>query len=200
MKLTTEEKELRRLEINRKKRNRYLENREKHLARGREYRLNNIEKERERFNKYDIANKEKRQKYRKLRYISKPRKRVSKEEQKARAKIKRDQNYEKNSRIILDRNSSYRQSNPGKINDRNNRRRVNQLRSTPNWLDTFDRLYIRHLYIQAKELEKIDGVKYHVDHIIPLQGKTVCGLHVPWNLQLLEASINCSKSNKVLDE
>jgi len=54
---------------------------------------------------------------------------------------------------------------------------------------------IDHIYEQAALLRFL-GYDVHVDHIIPLQGKSVSGLHVPWNLQIIPAYDNRSKSNK----
>lgn len=54
---------------------------------------------------------------------------------------------------------------------------------------------VSDIYWLAKDLERVSGEKYHVDHIIPLAGRNVCGLHVPWNLQILPMDMNLSKSN-----
>jgi hypothetical protein len=78
------------------------------------------------------------------------------------------------------------------------KRRSSKLQRTPPWLNKDHLKQIAQYYQQAKQLQKETGIVHHVDHIIPLQGKTVSGLHVPWNLQILTASENIIKSNKIL--
>lgn len=76
------------------------------------------------------------------------------------------------------------------------KRRAALLQRTPPWLTAEDHLKIQAIYDEAHRLESLDGVKRHVDHIIPLQGEEVSGLHVPENLQILTESENCSKWNR----
>ncbi len=66
-------------------------------------------------------------------------------------------------------------------------------RATPAWAD---KEMIREAYHLAKLREKMVGGKWHVDHVIPLRGKTVCGLHVENNLQVIPATQNVRKHAK----
>ena len=76
------------------------------------------------------------------------------------------------------------------------KRQVAKLNATPSWTDI---KAIQDHYIFAKYLEELSGTKFHVDHIVPLKGKNVCGLHVEYNLQVLPAKENISKSNKLIE-
>jgi len=77
----------------------------------------------------------------------------------------------------------------------NNRLRNSRMKQAqPCWVDAKN---IASVYQEAKELSKLIGEWYHVDHIIPLRHPDVCGLHVPCNLQILPAIENQRKTNKV---
>ena len=65
----------------------------------------------------------------------------------------------------------------------------------PSWLTKEQRDEIDRIYWTSLDLRAVTGEQYHVDHIVPLQGKNVCGLHVPWNLQILPADLNIAKRN-----
>jgi len=68
--------------------------------------------------------------------------------------------------------------------------------ATPNWLTKEMFLQIEEIYKKRIEISNMTGIQYHVDHIVPIQGENVCGLHVPWNLQIITAEENLKKSNK----
>ena len=88
--------------------------------------------------------------------------------------------------------SNYFQNNKETYLANNSKRRALKINATPKWSEN-DKIKV--LYEKAKWLESLTGLKYHVDHIIPLNSDKVCGLHVWSNLQILEESINLSKSN-----
>ncbi len=69
-------------------------------------------------------------------------------------------------------------------------------RATPAWLTLEDWAAMNAMYAKARRLTRKTRIKHHVDHIIPLNGKYVSGLHVPGNLQILTQSENAAKSNR----
>jgi len=71
------------------------------------------------------------------------------------------------------------------------KRRAASMRRTPEWSDD---TAVAAIYRRAREQRRA-GENVHVDHIIPLQGELVSGLHVPENLQIIPAAENLSKSN-----
>jgi len=76
------------------------------------------------------------------------------------------------------------------------KRNTAKLKRTPKWLNQGHLLEIASVYNYCSALRRI-GLEFHVDHIVPLQGRAVCGLHVPWNLQVIPAKDNLSKGNRI---
>jgi len=97
-----------------------------------------------------------------------------------------------------DKIKEYRKNNKAKYNAYHAKRRAAKIQQTPSWLTKEHLDQILEFYKKAQRLSEETGIKHSVDHIIPLQGKTVRGLHVPWNLQVITLTENISKSNKVI--
>lgn len=116
----------------------------------------------------------------------------NKEEVIARAQARTDEDkkrYKKNHKV----------SNPDMYREMVSLRRRRFRLATPKWLSAEQKMEIRLKYRLAIELSRRTGVRHAVDHIVPLQGETVCGLHVPWNLNVVTQEENLKKHNKLID-
>lgn len=120
----------------------------------------------------------------------------------SRKKIYREENSEKifeyrkeNSASSKEYQSEYYLRNKGKFQYKSALRRSNRLKATPPWLTPEQKALVENLYKFRANVSGVVGREYHVDHIVPLQSEVVCGLHVPWNLQVIPAKDNLSKSN-----
>jgi len=89
----------------------------------------------------------------------------------------------------------YKQENKAKVNAISRRRNAAKKQRTPAWLTADDFWIMKEVYKLAQLRSRLTGIKWHVDHIVPLQGKTVSGLHVPTNLQVIPYKDNILKGN-----
>lgn len=87
--------------------------------------------------------------------------------------------------------AAWAQANPGKCTARSARRRAAQLQSTPAWADHD----LMAAYYELARCYRDAGIEVEVDHVVPLQGEVVCGLHVHDNLQIIPTAMNRAKSN-----
>ena len=92
--------------------------------------------------------------------------------------------------------SNWTKNNPHKKLAIVRKRQIAKINRTPKWLTADDLFIIEEAYHLAKLRTELLGIQYHVDHILPLQGKKVSGLHVPNNLQVIPAKLNLQKSNR----
>lgn len=72
-------------------------------------------------------------------------------------------------------------------------RQARKIKAQPAWVCCKE---LQAIYEQCRRVSEMIGIVYQVDHIVPLQGKLVCGLHVPWNLQIIPAWANLQKGNR----
>lgn len=93
--------------------------------------------------------------------------------------------------------AGYRKNNKGIINAKTAKRRAKKLLATPKWLTKLQLEHIKLFYKAAGKLTLELGIKFEVDHIEPLQGELSCGLHVPWNLQVITMSDNRRKGRRI---
>lgn len=91
--------------------------------------------------------------------------------------------------------SKHQKENKAYWNSKNSLVRAAKLQRTPKWLTEDHLWFLDETYELAQLRTQATGVSHHVDHIIPLQGTNVSGLHVPWNLQVIPWYENLSKSN-----
>ena len=98
----------------------------------------------------------------------------------------------KNKDSIANYKVKHRKENPAMYLAYKANRRAARIERTASWANE---QLIAAYYKEAKRLEELTGIQFHVDHIIPLRGELVSGLHVETNLQLLPAHENLGKSN-----
>jgi 23S rRNA maturation-related 3'-5' exoribonuclease YhaM len=105
---------------------------------------------------------------------------------------------ENNSEKVKAARKKWKNNNIGKVKADKARRKEYVKKATPKWLSPFQLEVIETIYMMAELRTKMFGIKYNVDHIIPLRGENVCGLNVPWNLETITEEENLKKGNKLL--
>jgi 5-methylcytosine-specific restriction endonuclease McrA len=107
---------------------------------------------------------------------------------------KHSKNYSlRNTEKIRIKNKKYKSQNPHLAAEHTMKRLIKKKQGS---LDNYDKKSVEIIYKTCTKISKETGVKHNVDHIIPLTHELVCGLHVPWNLQILTKSENVIKKNK----
>lgn len=146
-------------------------NREKRRQEKRDFYKENLEKELQRKREFYVANTDK---------------------EKARAAAWRKANRE----YLREKDRKHAKANPAYFVYKTQKRHTAKLKRTPPWLTEDHFNQIKTEYELAAWCSEVMGEKYNVDHIVPLRGKTVSGLHVPWNLQVIPAKDNFKKGNR----
>jgi hypothetical protein len=100
---------------------------------------------------------------------------------------------EKNLQQAKEKVSAWQKANRGRCTAMSRKYLLKKAQAVPPWLTKEQERLLSMFYQERDRLNAVTGIQHEVDHIVPLQGKTVCGLHVPWNLQVLTKKDNISK-------
>ena len=95
--------------------------------------------------------------------------------------------------------SAWKKRNTGVVNLHTASRKRHIRRATPNWLTSEHRDQMKWFYNEAQRLKAETGIPHDVDHIVPIRGEFVSGLHVPWNLRVIPSIENQKKNRKLVD-
>jgi hypothetical protein len=112
----------------------------------------------------------------------------------ARERPKAIDRYHANRDAHMASTAAWKRENPDKIRVYNRERKARKARATPLWAD---KTAMRVLYEEAVKLSVETGIEHHVDHVVPLRSKLVCGLHVETNMRVITKALNVSKRNRL---
>ena len=101
--------------------------------------------------------------------------------------------HEDNKERAAAKERKWRAANPAKVTMKAGRRRASRLLATPLWANEF---IISEAYELAQMRTKVTGIVWHVDHVVPLTSKLVCGLHCEHNIRVIPGSENIAKNNR----
>lgn len=104
--------------------------------------------------------------------------------------------YQANKEKINARSTIWWKNHPEQHANKQAARRARKRKAMPKWLTQKQLDHIKTYYAAARMFTLEFGMQMDVDHIIPLKGKDVCGLHVPWNMQIMEHITNTAKGNR----
>lgn len=96
-------------------------------------------------------------------------------------------------KVSLLRERRWKKNNPERSAANNGRNSARRRAAVPLWANLSE---IDAIYAEARRLQLSTGIRMSVDHIIPIKGKNVCGLHVPNNLRVMPLTDNIRKGNR----
>ena len=91
--------------------------------------------------------------------------------------------------------NKWKKTNPEKVLADFHKRRASQINATPKWYGEFDAFVMHEAALLSRHRSATTNVKWHIDHMIPLQSKTASGFHCASNIQVIPEALNVRKRN-----